>query len=184
MHSASARLNSSVFERCRRDYLKSRTAATISINSGVSPGANFSGRSGRAVTGAPSGGSSVVSISKRVTMIEIKPHLHAFAIALCPLRTLTHCDCRGRSSDSAAAATPDAKATRDAMRRLPPPVTLKSFLKWGRWLHRPGRSPIKAESLGELCRIIRHFGSGIKWAESFAIRRSKTIHRAKGWARP
>jgi hypothetical protein len=39
-----------------------------------------------------------------------KPHLHAFAIALWPLRTLTHCDCHGRSSDSAAAATPDAKA--------------------------------------------------------------------------
>jgi hypothetical protein len=48
----------------RGDYLKSRTAAINSINSGVRPGANSSGRSGRAVAGAPSGGSSVVSSSK------------------------------------------------------------------------------------------------------------------------
>jgi len=59
-----------------------------------------------------------------------KPHLHAFAIALCPLRTLTHCDCRGCSSDSAGAATPDAKATRDAMLRLPPPVKIDVESIW------------------------------------------------------
>ena len=41
------------------------------------------------------------------------------------MRSLTHCDCLGRSSDSAAAATPDAKATRDAMLRLPPPVKIE-----------------------------------------------------------
>ena len=44
-------------------YLNRFTAATISSNSGVSPGANSSGRSGRPAIGAPSGAFSVVSTS-------------------------------------------------------------------------------------------------------------------------
>jgi hypothetical protein len=40
----------------------------------------------------------------------------------------------------------------------------------------------KSGIMGELCRIIRHLGSGIQWAGAFAVRQSKTILARSGEA--